>query len=80
MIRNWREDFHNPEMPFYFVQIAPYKYNKNNPSADLTPCAELWEAQLETRKTVRWYLDHPQWVQGVVSGAYRDWVKTQYGQ
>jgi dTDP-glucose 4,6-dehydratase len=32
------------------------------------------------RKTVRWYLDHPQWVQGVVSGAYRDWVKTQYGQ
>jgi len=20
----WRSDFHNPEMPFYFVQIAPY--------------------------------------------------------
>jgi sialate O-acetylesterase len=52
MIRNWREDFHNPEMPFYFVQIAPYKYNKTNPTADITPCAELWEAQFETLKTV----------------------------
>ena len=52
MIRNWREDFHQPEMPFYFVQIAPFKYNKSNPNADITPCAELWEAQLETLKTV----------------------------
>jgi dTDP-glucose 4,6-dehydratase len=32
------------------------------------------------RKTVRWYLDNPKWVQGVVSGSYRDWLKTQYGQ
>jgi len=32
------------------------------------------------RKTVRWYLENPKWVQGVVSGSYRDWLKTQYGQ
>ena len=31
------------------------------------------------RKTVRWYLDHPGWVQRVQSGAYREWVQTQYG-
>ena len=31
------------------------------------------------RKTVRWYLDHPDWVAQVQSGAYRDWVATQYG-
>ena len=31
------------------------------------------------RKTVRWYLDHPGWVERVQSGAYRDWVQTQYG-
>jgi dTDP-glucose 4,6-dehydratase len=31
------------------------------------------------RKTVRWYLDHSDWVQRVQSGAYRDWVQTQYG-
>ncbi len=31
-------------------------------------------------KTVHWYLDNPQWVQNVQSGAYRDWVGKQYGQ
>ncbi|MDO5624832.1 MAG: dTDP-glucose 4,6-dehydratase [Pseudomonadota bacterium] len=31
------------------------------------------------RKTVEWYLAHPQWVQSVQSGAYRDWLSTQYG-
>ncbi len=32
------------------------------------------------RKTVQWYLDHPDWVAQVQSGAYREWVATQYGQ
>ncbi len=30
------------------------------------------------RKTVQWYLDHADWVAQVQSGAYRDWVATQY--
>ena len=30
------------------------------------------------RKTVRWYLDHPDWVQGVTSGDYRKWIKQNY--
>ena len=30
------------------------------------------------RKTVRWYLDHADWVAHVQSGAYRDWVDTNY--
>jgi dTDP-glucose 4,6-dehydratase len=30
------------------------------------------------RKTIQWYLDHPDWVQRVQSGAYRDWVQQQY--
>lgn len=30
------------------------------------------------RKTVQWYLDHPEWVAHVQSGAYRDWVATNY--
>ncbi len=30
------------------------------------------------RKTVRWYLDHPEWIARVQSGAYRDWVQTNY--
>ena len=38
--------------------------------------AETFETGI--RKTVRWYLDNPQWVAHVQSGAYRDWVKIQY--
>ena len=30
------------------------------------------------RKTVQWLLDHPDWVARVQSGAYRDWVATNY--
>lgn len=35
--------------------------------------------QTGIRKTVQWYLDHPEWVEHVQSGAYRQWVQTQYG-
>jgi len=31
------------------------------------------------RKTIEWYLANPEWVANVQSGAYRDWVSTQYG-
>jgi dTDP-glucose 4,6-dehydratase len=31
------------------------------------------------RKTVQWYLANPAWVEGVTSGAYRQWVGKQYG-
>jgi dTDP-glucose 4,6-dehydratase len=31
------------------------------------------------RRTVRWYLDHPEWVANVQSGAYREWVAANYG-
>ena len=30
------------------------------------------------RKTVQWYLDNPAWVEGVISGSYRDWLEKQY--
>jgi dTDP-glucose 4,6-dehydratase len=40
--------------------------------------AETFESGL--RKTVRWYLDNAQWVQRVQTGAYRDWLTTNYGQ
>jgi dTDP-glucose 4,6-dehydratase len=31
------------------------------------------------RKTVQWYLANQAWVEGVISGAYRQWVGKQYG-
>jgi dTDP-glucose 4,6-dehydratase len=30
------------------------------------------------KKTVQWYLDNPIWIEGVVSGSYRDWLQKQY--
>jgi dTDP-glucose 4,6-dehydratase len=30
-------------------------------------------------QTLDWYLDHPEWIESVQSGAYRDWIATQYG-
>jgi len=38
--------------------------------------AETFETGI--RKTVQWYLDHPEWVARVQSGAYKDWVSQQY--
>jgi dTDP-glucose 4,6-dehydratase len=32
------------------------------------------------RKTVQWYLQHADWIAQVQSGAYRDWVQTNYAQ
>jgi dTDP-glucose 4,6-dehydratase len=31
------------------------------------------------RKTVQWYLDNQPWVEGVTSGAYRQWMNQHYG-
>jgi dTDP-glucose 4,6-dehydratase len=32
------------------------------------------------RKTVAWYLDNPDWVAAVTSGAYRQWIEKNYSQ
>jgi dTDP-glucose 4,6-dehydratase len=39
--------------------------------------AETFETGI--RRTIRWYLDHPDWVESVTSGAYREWIETNYG-
>jgi dTDP-glucose 4,6-dehydratase len=40
--------------------------------------AETFETGI--RKTVQWYLAHGDWVQRVQSGAYREWIATQYAE
>ncbi|MDF1667788.1 MAG: sialate O-acetylesterase [Planctomycetota bacterium] len=49
MIKNWRQDWQQGDFSFYFVQLAPFRYKWGDPSI----CAELWEAQLFTMKTVK---------------------------
>lgn len=48
MIADWRSAWGQGDFPFGFVQIAPYRYGKQNPEN----CAELRDAQLFTLKTV----------------------------
>jgi len=45
MIADWRKLWKQGDFPFYFVQLAPYKYDKNN---DVQELPELWEAQTKT--------------------------------
>lgn len=45
MIGDWRKLWKQGDFPFYFVQLAPYKYDKNRDALELP---ELWEAQTKT--------------------------------
>ncbi len=45
LIEGWRKVWNDPNMPFYFVQLAPFSYG-GNPEA----LAGIWEAQAATLK------------------------------
>jgi dTDP-glucose 4,6-dehydratase len=32
------------------------------------------------RETIDWYLNHPQWIQNIQTGAYRQWLEINYNQ
>jgi dTDP-glucose 4,6-dehydratase len=40
------------------------------------------EERFETglRKTIQWYVENSRWVERVMSGEYRAWIESQYGQ
>jgi sialate O-acetylesterase len=48
LIADWRQQFGSDDLPFYFVQLAPYRYKLESPES----LAELRDAQLNTLKTV----------------------------
>lgn len=56
-----------------------YAINANKIRCELgwTPAHHFTDA---LRKTVRWYLDNPQWIHNVQSGEYKRWMETNYGQ
>jgi sialate O-acetylesterase len=43
LIGGWRSIWNKPDLPFYFVQLAPYRYG-----GDPTNLAGIWEAQTAT--------------------------------
>ncbi len=46
MIKGWREGWNNQDLPFYFVQIAPFAYSK------MDAAAQLREAQYKVMQTI----------------------------
>ena len=48
LISDWRKTFGNEKLPFYFVQLASYRYEGESPQA----LPEIWDAQLKTLKSV----------------------------
>lgn len=42
--------------------------------------APQWTFERGLADTVRWYLDHEEWIAGVESGAYRDFMRAWYGE
>lgn len=40
--------------------------------------AETFETGIQ--KTVKWYLNHPHWVQNITSGEYKNWVNQNYAE
>lgn len=66
-----------------FVQDRPghdrrYAINAGKVSHELDwQPAETFESGIA--KTVRWYLENQAWVQHIISGEYRHWIDTNYG-
>ncbi len=77
-----RSDGHSYREQIAFVADRPghdRRYAMNTAKIE----RELGWRPLETfasgmRKTVRWYLDNAAWVERVVDGSYRNWVKMNY--
>ena len=51
MINNWRADWQNPTLPFYFVQLAPFTKASKQPGE--STWAELRETQRQTQQCQR---------------------------
>lgn len=48
LISDWRKTFGDEKLPFYFVQLASYRYQGESPQG----LPEVWDAQLKTLKSV----------------------------
>ena len=44
----WREHWEQPDLPYYYVQIAPYQYSDDHPHE----LPRFWEAQAEIEKQI----------------------------
>jgi dTDP-glucose 4,6-dehydratase len=83
LLRGLRPDLGNPEELITFVPDRPghdWRYALSIAKIE----AELgWRPQVDLeeglKRTLSWYLAHPEWLERVRTGAYRDYLKRQYG-
>lgn len=48
LVRGWRQAWGQPDLPYYYVQIAPYLYGEEDPEV----LATFWEAQAAIEKKI----------------------------
>ena len=55
LVGGWRQVWNEGPFPFYFVQIAPFKYNKNptNYVADTDPLPRFWVQQARAARHIK---------------------------
>ncbi len=79
-----REDGRSYKSQITFVKDRPGHDRRYAMNAGKLERELGWKPQesFETglRKTIVWYLENQSWVVNVTSGAYRNWVKKQYGE
>jgi dTDP-glucose 4,6-dehydratase len=83
LLREMRPDLVKPEKPIIFVKDRlghDWRYALNTAKIE----RELgWRPQVDLeeglRRTLSWYLAHQDWLERVRSGAYRDFLRRQYG-
>ena len=73
-----------PESLIRHVQDRPghdrrYAMNYTLASAELGYSPQ-WSFEQGLADTVRWYLEHEDWIASVESGAYRDFMRAWYGE
>jgi sialate O-acetylesterase len=56
MIDAWREEFAQGMLPFYFVQMTPYNWDKDKPASEQNPAANRYARFRETQESI---LSHP---------------------
>jgi sialate O-acetylesterase len=56
MIDAWREEFAQGSLPFYYVQMTPYNWDKDKPASEQNPTANRYARFRETQESI---FSHP---------------------
>lgn len=77
------EELHKPASLIRYVQDRPghdrrYAINSGKIHSELG-WKPSYTFETGMRETIHWYLDHPDWVRHITSGAYREYYVSMYG-